>query len=102
MIGLCDIHLGDLSHTLLLLHAIFRMLMGQLDSHQSPIRLHIEAGICSVPTADAVATAEANCNNDVVRLRSLPETISQWYCSAAQRILACDDGLDGDSGNRRN
>ena len=65
------------------------------DSHQSGIRLHIGAGIYAVHTADTVATGEVNCNNILVRLRSLPrfaEAIIQGTCSAAQRPLAREDG----------
>ena len=58
------------------LHAMFRMCMGYYknywDSHQSCISLQITAGICTVRTADAVATCQVSCcNNCIVRLCSL-------------------------------
>ena len=61
--------------------------------HQSCIRLQIGAGICAVPTADAVVTGEVSCYNCIVRLRSVPncrEAISQG--NVAQPPLACEDG----------
>ena len=59
------------------------------DSQQSCRHLQIGAGICAVPTGDAVATGEVNCYSLVVRLRSLPwfaEGISHGYDSAVQRF----------------
>ena len=47
-------------------------------------RQQIGASICHVPTANAVATVEANCCNCIIRLRTLlrfAETICQGYCS---------------------
>ena len=83
----------DLSHTLLVFHTMFRIGCDWLIIHwddQSCIRLQIEAGICAVPTADAVATGEVYCYNCIFQLRSSPrfaETISHGYSSAAQRPL---------------
>ena len=67
-----DIILVDFSHTLLVLHAMFRMQMNH----------YLVFLPVAVPTAEAVATAEVKCYNFIVRLRSLPryaETISQGY-----------------------
>ena len=83
------------------LHAVFRMCMSYYNSywhsHQSCISLHVTAGICTVPTADAVATCQVSCFNCIVRLCSISrfaETIRQGYCSAALRPLAGVAGLN--------
>ena len=42
----------------------------------------VGAGICAVPTADAVVTGKVNCYNCIVRFSSVPsfiEAISQGY-----------------------
>jgi len=52
--------------------------------------------ISAVLPADAVTTGEVNCNTIIVRLRSLSrlaKSISQGYCCAEQRHIACEDGL---------
>ena len=54
-------------------------------------RFQFGAGVCAV----VVVTGEVNCHHFIVHLRSLQrfaETISQGYCSAVQRPLACKDG----------
>jgi len=43
-----------------------------------------------------VATGKVNGNNDIGRSRSFlrfAETIGVGYCSATQRLLACEDGM---------
>ena len=67
----------------------------QQSTTESGIRLQIGAGICVVPTDDAVATIVVNSYTFLVRLHSLlrfAETISQGYSSAAQCPVACGDG----------
>ena len=72
--------------------------MGHLywESFQTGNRLQIGAGMCAVPTRDAVPTGEVKSFTFIVRLRALPrfaKTMSQGYSSAAQQILACGDPL---------
>ena len=82
---------------LLLVHEMFTMQMSHSlywDVHQSCSHLQTGAGICSVPTADTVATDKVSCNNFIVQVRSLPwfaEMTSQEYCSAVQWPMACKD-----------
>ena len=50
--------LGDFSQMMLMLHAMFMMRMG----HYIVIATrHVGTGICTVPTADTVATGKVNC-----------------------------------------
>jgi len=53
------------------------------DSHQMCIRLQIGAGICAVPTADAVVTGEVSCHNCV--------QFDSAKFPALRRRLACED-----------
>ena len=90
--GWCDIILGDFSHMVPMLHAMFRMWMrhwiGIPTSH-----LQFTVGICAVPMADAVAIGEVSCYNVLDRIRPFTrftQTIRQCQCSAAQWSLACE------------
>ena len=52
---LCDVSLGDFSHTLLVLHSMLRTRMGHyIGIHTSCVCFQIGVGICTVPMADVV------------------------------------------------
>ena len=80
-----------------------------LDSHQSWISLQIGAGVCVVPTADAVACGKVSCYNFIIKTAhfdnlwrwSARGTLAQWHNPWLARInldlhynfVSCNDGI---------
>jgi len=79
--------LDDISHMLLMLHAIFRMRMAQYIGILTSCVSVYKFFICAVFMGDTVVTGKVNCYNFIVPLRSFPRfagTINQGYSSTVQ------------------